>query len=104
VQGVRIAFQGLNDRGAVFVAHLRHFAGDDLGATEHPTQRHHHVARRHRSGGGLRQERLVRHVGPGVDDRDDRLVVPQLLEQAQGRVEPDVPTAHDEDAGQLGLR
>ena len=50
------------------------------------------------AGGGLGQERLVRHVRLRVDDGDLGLAAAQLPLQAQGGVEPDVAATDDQDA------
>src|SRR4029079_5820995 len=60
-------------------------------------QRDADVPRLKRPGGGLRKERLVRHVVLRVDDRDPGLVAAQLLLQPQRGVHPDVPAADDEE-------
>jgi hypothetical protein len=76
-------------------------AGEDLGPGKHAPQRHHDVPGGDAAGGGLRQERLVGHVRAGVDDGDGGLAVAQLLEDAAGGVEADVPATDDEDAQRL---
>ncbi len=53
------------------------------------------------AGGGFGEEGLVGHVRPGVDDRDGRLAVAHLLENAPSCVQAYVPTAYYEDPGTL---
>ena len=76
-------------------------AGEHLGLGQHASQRDDDVARGDVAGGGFGKEGLVRHVRARVDDRDGRLAVPHLLQDAPSRVQADVTTAYYEDPGTL---
>src|SRR2546421_5163597 len=70
--------------------------GQDVAAGQLPAQRHDRVPGRDVAGGDFGQERLVRHVRLRIDDDHFRLAPPELAGQAQGRVQPDVPGADDQ--------
>ena len=76
-------------------------AGENLRLGQHASQRDDDVARGDVAGGGFGEEGLVGHVRPGVDDRDGRLAVAHLLEDAPSCVQAYVPTAYYEDPGTL---
>nr|WP_308212445.1 hypothetical protein [Actinomadura madurae] len=73
----------------------------DAAALQDLAQRRHHVPRLQVPRRRLGQERLVGHVGLGVDDGDADLapaqLTAQLLLQPQGGVHADVPAADDDD-------
>ena len=77
-------------------------AGDrsrqDGDAVETAPMRGDDVAGLDRSGGDLRQEGLIGHVGAGVDDGDLHLVGVQARAERSGGTETDVAAADDHDA------
>ena len=76
-------------------------AGEHLGLGQHASQRDDDMPRRDAAGGGFGEEGLVRHVRARVDDRDGRLAVAHLLQNAASCVQAYVPTAYNEDPGTL---
>ncbi len=76
-------------------------AGEDLRLGQDAPQRDDDVPGGDAAGGGFGEEGLVGHVRPRVDDRDGRLAVAHLLENAPSCVQAYVPTAYYEDPGTL---
>ena len=76
-------------------------AGEHLRLRQHAAQRDDDVARGEVAGGGFGEEGLVGHVRARVDDRDGRLAVAHLLQNASSCVQAYVPTAYYEDPGTL---
>ena len=87
----------------VCVVDRGHPAGDDLGPAQVPAQGYGGVPGLDRAGQHLRQERLVRHVRPGIDHDDPRLAPAELLFQFPGRVEAGVATADHQDRPHIVL-
>lgn len=96
----RLALGRLEGDRALRVVDLGHRSVEDVHLGQDAPQRRHHVARRQVARGGLGKERLVGHVGLGVDDGDADFSAAQLAVefalQPQRRVEADVPAADDQ--------
>ncbi|CAM5654363.1 hypothetical protein SALBM135S_06039 [Streptomyces alboniger] len=100
-QLVRLAHEGGDRRYLPVLVDGGDPAGENLSLGQHASQRDDDVPRRDAAGGGFGEEGLVGHVRPGVDDRDGRLSVAHLLEDAPSCVQAYVPTAYYEDPGTL---
>ncbi|CAM5632039.1 hypothetical protein SAURM35S_07714 [Streptomyces aurantiogriseus] len=94
--------EGGEGGGALGVVDGGDLADDDPAVRQDAAQRHDDVPGGDGAGGRLGQERLVRHVRVGRDDRDLGLAPAefrfQLLLEPQGRVHPDVAAADNENA------
>ena len=80
-----------------------HAAGDEPCPAQVPAQGYGGVPGLDRTGQHLRQERLVRHVRPGIDHDDPRLAPAEFLFQFPGRVEAGVATADHQDRPHIVL-
>ncbi|GAA3228540.1 hypothetical protein GCM10020256_40860 [Streptomyces thermocoprophilus] len=94
--------EGVDGDGASGVVDGGGLADHDAAVRQDAAQGYDDVARGDVACRGLGEERLVRHVRLGRDDRDLGRALPQLLSEvpleAQGRVHPDVATADNENA------
>ena len=98
----RLADLRRDGRGAVGVVDPRDLRRDHARLLQVATQPHDRVARLDLTGGDLGKERLIRHVGQRVDDRDLCLALAQVLLELPCGVETGVATADDEDLGNRG--
>ena len=98
----RLADLRRDGRGAVGVVDARDLRRDHARLLQVTTQPHDRVARLDLTGGDLGKERLIRHVGQRVDDRDLCLALAQVLLELPCGVETGVATADDEDLGSRG--
>lgn len=90
------------DRGDLAVlVDGRHTTGENLSLGQHASQGDDDVPRRDAACSSFGKKGLVRHVRARVDDRDGRLSVAHLLENASSCVQAYVPTAYNEDPGTL---
>ena len=96
VDAVLVAGQRLHDRPMVGVVDRGDAAGDHAAATQDGTERHHDMSRFEAAGGGFGKERLIRHHGTWIDDRDPHDTLTHGPPQAERRVHPDVPTSRDQ--------
>lgn len=100
-QLVGVAGQRRDGGDLARVVHPGHVTGEHLRVLQGAAQRRDEVARRDVAVNRLGKEGQVRHVRPRVDDRDGRLPVAHLLEDAHRGIQADVTTADNEDARTL---